>query len=68
MIKATLCILLWLALFVISWPVAVGALLLVPVVWLISLPIRLVIWIVEAVLALVKTILFLPARLLGYRS
>ena len=68
MLKAIVCILLWLALFAISWPLAIAALLLVPLVWLISLPIRLIIWVVEALLALVKTILFLPARLLGYRS
>lgn len=68
MLKAIVCILLWLALFAISWPLAIGALLLVPVVWVVSLPIRLLIWVVEALLALVKTILFLPARLLGYRN
>ena len=68
MIKAAICISLWLVLFVVSWPVAVAALLILPVLWLVSLPIRLVIWVVEATLALVKGILFLPARLLGYRS
>ena len=58
----------WLILFVISWPLAILALILFPVVWLLTLPFRLVGMTVCASLALIKTILFLPARLLGYRS
>ncbi len=61
-------ILLWLILFVLFWPLALLALLLVPIFWLLSIPFRLVFWVVEAVLRLVKAILFLPARLLGFRS
>lgn len=59
--------LLWCLLFVISWPVALLALLLYPVVWLLLLPFRLVGITVEGALALVKAVLFLPARLLGQR-
>lgn len=66
--KLALCILLWLVLLAASWPLALAALLIVPVVWLASLPVRLVVWVVEAVLALARGILFLPARLLGFRG
>jgi uncharacterized membrane protein YgaE (UPF0421/DUF939 family) len=57
----------WCILFVLCWPVAVLALILLPVVWLLSIPLRLVGITVGAGLALVRTLLFLPARLLGYR-
>jgi hypothetical protein len=55
----------WCILFVLSWPVAVLALVLFPIVWLLSLPLRLIGISIEAVLALIKAILFLPSRLLG---
>lgn len=61
-------ILLWLILFVLFWPLALLALVLVPVVWLFLIPFRLLFWVVEAILRLIKSILFLPARLLGYKS
>ena len=57
--------LLWLLLFVISWPLALLVLILYPFVWLLSLPFRLVGITLEAVFAFLKAILFLPARLLG---
>ena len=62
-----LILLLWCLLFVISWPLALLALLLFPIVWLVALPFRLLYWLVEAALAFVKAILFLPARLLGHK-
>ena len=58
----------WCILFVLSWPVALVVLVLLPLVWLIALPFRLVGICVGAVFALLKSILFLPARLLGYRG
>jgi len=58
----------WCILFVLSWPVALAVLVLAPLVWLISLPFRLVGICVGAVFALLKSILFLPARLLDYRG
>jgi hypothetical protein len=58
----------WCLLFVLCWPLALLALLLFPLVWLISLPLRLVGISVEALFAFVRTLLFLPARLLGYRK
>jgi hypothetical protein len=57
----------WCILFVLSWPVAVLALILFPVVWLLSLPLRLVGITVSAIFALIRAILFLPARRLGWR-
>jgi hypothetical protein len=54
-------------LFVLCWPLAILALLLLPFVWLISLPLRLIGITCEAVFAFLKALLFLPARLLGYR-
>jgi hypothetical protein len=57
--------LLWLVLFVCCWPLALLALVLYPVVWLLLLPFRLVGVAVEGVFELLKAILFLPARLLN---
>jgi hypothetical protein len=59
---------LWCILFVLCWPVAVLALVLLPVVWLAVLPFRLLGVVVHALFALLRAILFLPARLLGWRS
>jgi hypothetical protein len=61
-------ILLWLILFVLSWPLAILALILYPIIWLILLPFRLIGITVESILALLKAILFLPARLLNHRG
>lgn len=61
-------LLLWLILLMICWPLALMALLLWPLVWLISLPFRLIGISVEAVFALLRALLFLPARLLGHRD
>ena len=55
--------LLWCLLFVISWPLALLALILYPIFWLILLPFRLVGIAVGGVLELVAGIIFLPARL-----
>ena len=56
----------WCILFVLCWPLAILALILFPIVWLISLPLRLVGITLGAVFALLKSILYLPARILGY--
>jgi hypothetical protein len=58
-------ILVWLLLFIVCWPLALLALILYPIVWLLSLPFRLVGITLEAVFAFLKALLFLPARLLG---
>ena len=57
----------WLLLFVLCWPVALLALVLYPLVWLLLLPFRLVGIAVEGVFAFLKAVLLLPARLLGSR-
>lgn len=57
----------WLILLIVCWPIALLALVLYPVVWLLLLPFRLIGITVDAVFSLLKAILFLPARLLGAR-
>ena len=57
--------LLWVLLFVLCWPLALLALVLYPVVWLVLLPFRLVGIAVDGVFGLLRAILTLPARLLG---
>jgi hypothetical protein len=57
--------LLWLLLLVLCWPLALLALVLYPLVWLLLLPFRILGFAVEGVLRLLRAILFLPARLLG---
>jgi hypothetical protein len=59
--------LLWLLLLVLCWPLALLALLLYPIVWLLLLPFRLVGLTVEGVLALLRALILLPARVLGGR-
>jgi hypothetical protein len=56
--------LLWCLLFVICWPVALVALVLYPLVWLLLLPFRIVGIAVKGVLELVWAVVMLPARLL----
>lgn len=56
--------LLWLILFVLCWPLALLALILYPLIWLILLPFRILGIAVGASLDLLKAIITLPARLL----
>jgi hypothetical protein len=58
----------WCILLVLSWPVAVAVLVLAPLVTLVALPFRIVGLCLGAVFALLRTLLFLPARVLGYRG
>ena len=57
----------WLILLVLCWPLALLALILWPFAWLISLPFRLVGITFDALFALLKAALFLPARVLGHK-
>ncbi|MCP4567806.1 MAG: hypothetical protein GY841_09540 [FCB group bacterium] len=57
--------LLWCILFLLCWPVALMALLLYPLVWLLLLPFRLLGIAVDGVLELIKSIILLPSRLFG---
>ena len=59
--------LLWALLFVISWPVALLALVLYPIVWLLLLPLRLLGIAVEGVFELLRSIVLFPARVLSGR-
>jgi len=56
--------LLWCLLFVVCWPLALFALILYPIVWLILLPFRIVGIAVGGVFELLKTTIYLPARVL----
>lgn len=57
--------LLWMLLLVFCWPLALLALLLYPLFWLIALPFRLVGIAFEGLFELLRALLLLPARLLG---
>ncbi len=57
--------LLWLILFVLCWPLALAALILYPIVWLLSIPFRLIGITVAGLLAFIKAIIFLPAKILS---
>jgi hypothetical protein len=59
--------LLWLLLLAVCWPLAILALLLWPIVWLVVLPFRLIGIAVDGVFALLRAIVMLPARVLGWR-
>ena len=60
-------LLLWLVLLVLCWPLALAAVLLYPVFWLLTLPFRLVGVVFDGVFELLRAIVLLPARLLGAR-
>jgi len=59
--------LLWCLLLIVCWPLALLALVIYPIVWLILLPFRIVGIAVGGVLELLKAIILVPARLLGGR-
>ena len=59
--------LLWLLLLVVCWPLAILALLLWPLVWLLALPFRLLGIALDGLFALLRALVTLPARLLGWR-
>jgi hypothetical protein len=58
----------WFLLLAVSWPLALLALVLVPVLFVVALPFLLLGWTVSALLAFLRQLLFLPARILGYRG
>ena len=66
---SVLTFLLWCLLLLVSWPLAILALILYPMVWLLLIPFRLIGIAVEGVLGLVRGIVMFPGRLLaGPRS
>ncbi len=56
--------LVWLVLLVVAWPLALLALILYPILWLISLPLRVLGISVKAILDLFRALIGLPARVL----
>jgi len=67
-VKALLAIIGWCLLLVLCWPLAILAIILWPLLWLLSLPFRLVGITFGAMFALLRALLYLPARLFGYRD
>jgi len=65
--KALLLFIGWCLLLVLCWPLALAALVLAPLVWLLSLPLRLLGIAFDGVFALLRAVCMLPARLLGGR-
>jgi hypothetical protein len=61
-------LLLWLVLFALCWPLALVALVLYPILWVLAIPLRIVGITLDGVFALLKAILFLPARVLGGKT
>lgn len=59
-------LLLWAIVLVLCWPVALVLLVLWPILWLLSIPFRIVGALMDAIIAFIKAILLLPARLLGW--
>lgn len=59
-----LSLIVWIVLLIVCWPLALGVLLLFPLIWLILLPFRILGFAVGGVLHLVAAIFYLPARVL----
>jgi len=58
----------WFVLLILCWPVALLAIVLWPLAWLLSLPFRLVGITVDALFAFLRALLMLPARIFGHRT
>ena len=54
----------WIILFILSWPLAILALLLYPVIWILTIPFRILGIAVEGVFGLIKGIIMLPGKIL----
>jgi hypothetical protein len=63
--KTLFTLVLWCLLFVLCWPLALAVLVLWPLVWLVTLPFRLLGVAFEALFEALRALVFLPARLLG---
>lgn len=66
--KTLLLLVLWCLLLALCWPLALAVVLLWPVVWLLSLPFVVLGVLLAGMLALLRAIVFLPARLLSPRA
>ena len=65
--KLLVALIAWCILLAVAWPLAIMVLVLFPILWLLAIPFRIVGVLLEGLVALVKAIFMLPARLLGYR-
>lgn len=63
--KFLIVLLLWTLLLAVCWPLGLLFLFVLPLLWLLSIPFRIVGALIESLLALVRALLLLPARLLG---
>jgi hypothetical protein len=63
-----LIVLAWFLLLAVAWPLALLVLVALPILWLLALPFRLVGVVVGAAFAFIKALLYLPARVLGYKN
>jgi hypothetical protein len=63
-----LVVLAWCLLAAVAWPLALIVVILLPLIWLVALPFRILGWGIGGALALIKSLLYLPARLLGYKG
>jgi hypothetical protein len=61
-------VVLWCLLLVFAWPIALVMLVFMPVLWLLSIPFRIVGALLDAMIAFIRALFFLPARLLGHRG
>lgn len=66
--KLLLALILWALLLALCWPLALLLLFVWPILWLLSIPFRIVGSLIEGILALVRALLLLPARMLGYHG
>jgi len=61
-----ICVVGWFLLLAICWPLALLVLVTFPAIWLLSLPFRLAFHVVEGILAFLRALFLLPARILGH--
>jgi len=58
-------LLLWIILLILCWPLALAIVILYPIIWLISLPFRILGFAVDGVLSFIKALFMLPSRILS---
>ena len=59
---------LWCLLLVAAWPLALLLLVFMPLLWLLSIPFRIFGALLDGLIAFIRALFFLPARLLGHRG
>jgi hypothetical protein len=62
--KTLLVLLCWCILFALSWPLAILVLVLAPIVWLLSIPFRILGAVFDGMISLLRSLFMLPARIL----